>query len=107
MDGPRLPKLTTILIVLVSLLATVYHRQLTTQILSIIPSTAIKTDAASMLIPTDAAAKKASARKKFGGAWEVIRLELLANFEGQGMPVDAREWYMRVSNTGYVLLLLA
>lgn len=40
---------------------------------------------------------KQLARQKFEGAWEVIRDELIAHFEAQGMPVDAREWYKRVS----------
>lgn len=40
---------------------------------------------------------KAFARKRFEGAWEVIRDELLTHFEAQGMPIDAREWYKRVS----------
>jgi len=40
---------------------------------------------------------KALARKKFEDVWEVIRVELLAHFEVQGMPIDAREWYKRVS----------
>ncbi|KZP19029.1 terpenoid synthase [Athelia psychrophila] len=38
---------------------------------------------------------KKLARQKFEGAWEVIRDELIAHFEAQGMPVDAKEWYKR------------
>lgn len=38
---------------------------------------------------------KQLARQKFEGAWEVIRDELIAHFEAQGMPVDAKEWYKR------------
>lgn len=45
----------------------------------------------------DAATKKANARKRFEGVWEVIRAELLAHFDSNGMPKDAREWYKRVS----------
>jgi farnesyl diphosphate synthase len=40
---------------------------------------------------------KVLARKKFEDVWEIIRTELLAHFEAQRMPVDAREWYKRVS----------
>jgi hypothetical protein len=40
---------------------------------------------------------KALARKRFEDVWEVIRAELLAHFEAQGMPIEAREWYKRVS----------
>jgi len=43
----------------------------------------------------DASLAKAMARKKFEGAWEVIREELLEHFREQRMPVDAREWYKR------------
>ena len=90
------PKI-AILIVLVSLLVVIYHRPFTTSIPSIIPNLAIKGFAASVSnSTTDAATKKALARKKFEGTWEVIRSELLARFEEQGMPVDAREWYKRV-----------
>jgi hypothetical protein len=45
----------------------------------------------------DANLAKAMARKKFEGAWEVIRAELLGHFKDQNMPIDAREWYKRVS----------
>lgn len=41
--------------------------------------------------------KKAASRKKFQGAWEVIRTELLAHFEAEGMPKEVTEWYKRVS----------
>jgi hypothetical protein len=40
---------------------------------------------------------KALARKRFEDVWGVIRTELLAHFEAQGMPIEAREWYKRVS----------
>ena len=40
---------------------------------------------------------KTSARKRFEDVWEVIRAELLAHFEAQRMPIEAREWYKRVS----------
>lgn len=43
------------------------------------------------------ATKKALARKKFQGAWEVIRSELLGHIEAEGMPKEAVEWYKRVS----------
>ena len=88
-----------ILTVLVSLLVVVYHhRPFATSIPSIIPNLALKTGFAASVSnsTTDAATKKAFARKKFQGTWEVIRSELLARFEEQGMPVDAREWYKRV-----------
>lgn len=47
---------------------------------------------------------KKLARQKFEGAWEVIRDELIAHFEAQGMPVDAKEWYKRVSTFDSFLL---
>jgi hypothetical protein len=91
------PKI-AILTVLVSLLIVVYHRPFTTSIPSIITNLTIKTCIAANVSnsTTDAATRKALARKKFEGTWEVIRSELLARFEEQGMPVDAREWYKRV-----------
>ena len=41
---------------------------------------------------------KQLARHKFEGAWVVIRDELIAHFKAQNMPVDATEWYKRVSS---------
>ena len=90
------PKI-SVFVVLVSLLA-LYHRSITTAVSSLMPNPTIKTDvAASVLNSTETARRKADARKKFEGAWETIRSELLTHFEGQGMPMDAREWYKRVS----------
>ena len=56
-----------------------------------------QTTQADIVSTLDAKLAKTMARKKFEGAWEVIRAELLAHFKDQGMPVDAREWYKRVS----------
>jgi hypothetical protein len=45
---------------------------------------------------------KALARKKFQGAWEVIRAELLEHMQAEGMPNDAKEWYKRVDINVYI-----
>lgn len=42
--------------------------------------------------------KKLLTREKFEGAWLKIRDELLAFFDSNGMPAEAREWYKRVSD---------
>jgi hypothetical protein len=101
-DRPMFSPKITILIVLVSLLA-IYHRSLSTPISSIFHNPTIKTDsdiAANVLnSTTDGGTKKALGRKKFESAWKDIRSELLVSFERQGMPVDAREWYQRVSGS--------
>jgi hypothetical protein len=63
---------------------------------------AIKTDTAGSKLDA-----KALARKKFEDVWEVIRAELLVHFEAQGMPIDAREWYKRVSTSAaYAIALI-
>lgn len=50
---------------------------------------------------------KAARRAKFEGAWKVIKQELLDNFNAQGMPQDAAEWYERASRVSVFLFSLA
>jgi len=47
-----------------------------------------------MSTPADLKAQK---RQKFEHVYTVIREELLAHFDGEGMPKDASEWYRAVS----------
>jgi hypothetical protein len=98
------PKISLFLI-LTSLLA-LYHRSVTTTITSLTLNPTIKTHiATSVLDSSDAARKKSEARKKFEGAWETIRSELLTHFDRKNMPIEAREWYKRVSLIGQFVRL--
>jgi hypothetical protein len=92
----------SLFLVLISLLA-LYH---TTTITSLTPNPTIKAHVAtSVLDSSDAARKKSEARKKFKDAWETIRSELLTHFDGKNMPIEAREWYKRVSLIGQFIRL--
>lgn len=83
-----------VVFVLITLVLTIYtHPNLFSSIMSI-PT--MRTDVAAG-IPNEPLTKKALARKKFEGAWEVIRAELLEYFRAEGMPNDAIEWYNRVN----------
>jgi farnesyl diphosphate synthase len=63
------------------------------------PDPTIKPDiATSVLSSSDAVRRKSEARRKFEGVWESIRSELLTHFQGQNMPIEAREWYDRNLN---------
>ncbi len=48
---------------------------------------------------SSSAALKAQKRQKFERVYEVIREELLAHFNGEGMPKEAAEWYRQVRTT--------
>jgi hypothetical protein len=77
-----------------------YYRSVTTTILSL---TLVPRHAD--IIDTTPRQKADGAREKFESAWEAIRSELLAHFEGQSMPNEAREWYKRVSGAGVLVCL--
>ena len=92
------PKIT--LVVFVGLLA-IYHHAITTTISSI--SSSLVGPGILARVPayvSDGRANKQSSpvtRQKFEDAWDVIRSELFVYFEEKQMPVDAQNWYKRVS----------
>jgi len=95
------PKISTF-IVLAGLLV-FYYRSVTTAILSLtlVPRQSVHAN----IVDTTPRQKANGAREKFESAWEAIRSELLAHFEGQSMPNEAKEWYKRVSGAGVLVCL--
>jgi hypothetical protein len=95
------PKITIFVVLVGLLLVVLYHRAVTTTISSITSSFVDQTDFLARVPASfrdDDGASKALARHKFEDVWKVIRSELLVHFEEKQMPVDAHEWYKRVSH---------
>jgi hypothetical protein len=98
---------TIVLLLLVSLLA-LYHNSLTTTILSITSNHTNQKDVLTGVfntVPANRASNNVLARNRFEAAWKRVRSELLEYFDVKEMPLDAKEWYTRVSQSMYCAFL--